>query len=294
MLFPDENKKINFKNLLWRCLLVLIGAIIYAFAVTSFYVPANLMTGGLTGISLILNRLAGLPVGVMMIALNTPLFLLGFKKMGREFFVLSIVGVIFSSLFVDVFALFIPQIPALHGDRLLSAAVGGAVAGAGLGLTMAAGGSTGGTDIMGLLFSKKLEHLSLGRIIMFVDLIIIVAGVAIFRDIGAGLYTAVAMYLATAVIDSVLYGANIAIVMTIITKKPEPVTHAITQDLKRGVTILNGEGGYTGVPQNVLICAVGKRQLSQLKRIVRLADPGAFVIVNEAKEVMGHGFKPIE
>ena len=144
---------------------------------------------------------------------------------------------------------------------------------------------------MALLFNKQVESLSLGRIILITDLVIILTGTAIFHDIQAALYTAVAMYAASLSIDSVLYGANIASVVFIITKKPEPLSLALMNELNRGLTVLNGRGAYTGGPQNVLICAIGRRQLSLLKRIVKMNDPEAFVIIGEAKEIMGEGFK---
>jgi uncharacterized membrane-anchored protein YitT (DUF2179 family) len=286
--------KFGLKNLLLHALLVVLGAAIYAVAVSCFYVPAKLMSGGATGIALILNRLFSIPVGVVMIVTNIPLFFLGYRKMGREFFILSIVGVVSSSLLIDFFSLIIPEIPALYSDHLLSAALGGAIAGVGLGMSIAVGGSTGGSDILALLFNKHVESISVGRIILITDLVIILTGAAIFRDISAALYTFVAMYAASVALDSVLYGANIASLVFIVTQKPEPVSLALMQDLDRGLTVMNGRGGYTGAPQNVLICAIGRRQLSRLKRIVKLNDPGAFVIVSEAKEVMGEGFKRLD
>lgn len=286
--------KFGLKNLLLHTLLVVLGAAIYAVAVSCFYVPAKLMSGGATGIALILNRLFSIPVGVVMIVTNIPLFFLGYRKMGREFFILSIVGVVSSSLLIDFFSLIIPEIPALYSDHLLSAALGGAIAGVGLGMSIAVGGSTGGSDILALLFNKHVESISVGRIILITDLVIILTGAAIFRDISAALYTFVAMYAASVALDSVLYGANIASLVFIVTQKPEPVSLALMQDLDRGLTVMNGRGGYTGAPQNVLICAIGRRQLSHLKRIVKLNDPGAFVIVSEAKEVMGEGFKRLD
>ena len=292
MMNPDYlTGKNSFKNLLWRSLLIILGCALYAFAVESFYVPAKLMSGGLTGISLILNRLFGFPIGIMIIILNIPLFLFGFKKIGKMFFILSLVGVLASSLLIDLFSVIVPKIPELYSDHLLAAALGGSIAGVGLGITIAVGGSTGGTDIMALLFNKHIENLSLGRVILIWDLIIIIAGTVIFHDISSALYTAVAMYLASVTIDSVMYGANIASVVFIITQKPEPLTLALMNELNRGLTVMNGRGGYTGGSQNVLMCAIGRRQLSLLKRIVKLNDPEAFVIVSEAKEVMGQGFK---
>lgn len=276
---------------IWRIALIILGAAIYALAVELFYVSAGLTTGGLTGVALILNKLIPLPVGVMVLAMNIPLFLLGYKSMGRYFFFTSLIGVVASSLAIDLFSVSLPVIPALTADRLLCSVLGGAMSGMGLGLVMAAGGSTGGVDIVGLLLSRKQDGLSLGRLIMLMDIVIVAANTLIFRDIAAALYTAIAMYLSGVVLDSVMYGANIASVTFIITKKADEIAKTLIETLGRGVTILNGTGAYTGEPQSLLICAIGRRQLSHMKRLVRGCDPNAFIIVSEAREVFGNGFQ---
>ena len=276
---------------IWRIALIVLGAAIYALAVEFFYVSAGLTTGGLTGIALILSRLIPVPVGVMVLAMNIPLFLLGYKRMGRYFFFTSIVGVVVSSLAIDLFSVLLPVVPVLTTDRLLCAVLGGAMSGMGLGLVMTAGGSTGGVDIVGVLLSRKQDGLSVGRLIMLMDSVIVAANALIFRDISAALYTAIAMYLSGVVLDSVMYGANIASVTFIITKKSAEIAKTLIETLGRGVTILNGTGAYTGEPQSLLICAIGRRQLSHMKRLVRGCDPNACIIVSEAREVFGNGFQ---
>ena len=141
-----------------------------------------------------------------------------------------------------------------------------------------------------LLISRSYEHLSVGRLIMTIDIVIVAANSIIFRDISAALYTGIAMYLSGVVIDSLMYGANIATVAFIVTKKTDEVNKTLIEELDRGVTILNGTGGYTGAPQSVLICAVGRRQLTTLKRLVRQSDPNAFLILSEARDIIGAGF----
>lgn len=285
------NRENDKRRQVWRILLILFGAVVYALAVELFYVAANLTTGGLTGVALILNKLLSLPVGTMVLVMNIPLFLLGYKSMGRYFFITSLVGVVASSVAIDIFSVSLPAISALESDRLLCSVLGGAMSGLGLGLVMAAGGSTGGVDIVGLLLSRKQDGLSLGRVIMLMDIVIVVANTLIFHDIAAALYTAIAMYLSSVVLDSVMYGANIASVTFIITKQAAEIAKTLIDTLGRGVTILNGTGAYTGEPQSLLICAIGRRQLSHMKRLVLGCDPNAFIIVSEAREVFGKGFK---
>ena len=198
----ESTEPTGLRRYIWRALLILLGAALYAFGVEMFYAPAGLTTGGLTGISLILNKLVHLPVGVMTFVMNIPLFFLGYKSMGRFFFVLSVVGVLASSLWIDLFAVILPAVPAFADDRMLCCVLGGAITGLGLGVIMAAGGSTGGTDIVGLLLSRKHEELSLGRVILIADVVIVVANTVIFKDLSAAGYTAIAMYIATVVIDA--------------------------------------------------------------------------------------------
>ena len=287
----ESTEPTGLRRYIWRALLILLGAALYAFGVEMFYAPAGLTTGGLTGISLILNKLVHLPVGVMTFVMNIPLFFLGYKSMGRFFFVLSVVGVLASSLWIDLFAVILPAVPAFADDRMLCCVLGGAITGLGLGVIMAAGGSTGGTDIVGLLLSRKHEELSLGRVILITDVVIVVANTVIFKDLSAAGYTAIAMYIATVVIDAVMYGANIASVALIITKKTDEIADLLIHSLQRGVTILNGTGAYTHTPQSMLVCAVSRRQLSHMKQLVRMHDPNAFIIITEAREVLGNGFK---
>ena len=274
----------------WRFLTILVGAAIYAAAVELFYIAGDLTTGGLTGIALILNKLFSWPVGMLVIVMNVPLFLLGGKRIGKQFFFASLLGVGISSILIDIFAIVLPPLEFLQNDRLLCSVLAGVGSGVGLGLVMSAGGSTGGSDIIGLLISRSYEHLSVGRLIMTIDIVIVAANSIIFRDISAALYTGIAMYLSGVVIDSLMYGANIATVAFIVTKKTDEVNQILIKELDRGVTILNGTGGYTGAPQSVLICAVGRRQLTTLKRLVRQSDPNAFLILSEARDIIGAGF----
>ena len=277
-------------GVLWRTLTILVGAAIYAAAVDLFYIPGDLTTGGLTGIALILNKLFSWPVGMLVIIMNVPLFLLGGKRIGKHFFIASLIGVGFSSILIDIFAIVLPPLDFLKDDRLLCSVLAGVGSGVGLGMVMSAGGSTGGSDIISLLISRSHEHLSVGRLIMTIDIVIVAANSIIFQDISAALYTAIAMYLSGVVIDSLMYGANIATVAFIVTKKTDEVNRVLIEQLDRGVTILNGPGGYTGAPQSVLICAVGRRQLTILKRLVRQTDPNAFLILSEARDIIGAGF----
>ncbi len=273
-----------------KVIVLLFGALLYAVSVALLFQPADLVTGGLTGIAMVANKLIHVPIGLTIFVLNIPLFLLGMRRIGRPFLILSLLAMGFSSAAIDIIPLFKFEIVAIAEDRLLASVLAGTLSGAGLGLVMTAGGSTGGTDILGLLIRQKTESVSIGRIILISDLVIVAANTLIFHDLTAALYTAIAAYLSGAAIDSVLYGANVAAVTWIITQNPEEISKLLLYQLERGVTMLNGTGGYSGAPQSVLICAVGRRQIGQLRQLVKSVDENAFVIVSEAKEIAGNGF----
>ncbi len=279
------------KEILPSLLLVLLGAAVYGFSVQYFFVPAKLLSGGMTGIALILKRLLGFPVGITIIALNIPLFGLGWKNIGRKFFCLSLIGVIVSSVLIDVFANFLPALPLLSEDRLLASALGGAMNGLGLGLCLSGGGSTGGIDILASIFSRKNAAVSTGRFILITDIALIAVGAFIFNDIPSAMYTAVAMYISSVVLDAVLYGQKLSAIVFIITSSPDELSKSIMSELRRGVTIVNAKGAYTGKAQGMLVCAAARRQLAQLKHTVKQNDPDAFVIVGDAREIVGNGFR---
>ncbi|MGN1451297.1 MAG: YitT family protein [Eubacteriales bacterium] len=288
---PAKQTHSHLKEILPSFLLVLLGAAVYGFSVQYFFVPAKLLSGGMTGIALILKRLLGFPVGITIIALNIPLFGLGWKNIGRKFFCLSLIGVIVSSVLIDVFANFLPTLSLLSEDRLLASALGGAMSGLGLGLCLSGGGSTGGIDILASIFSRKNAAVSTGRFILITDILLIAVGAFIFNDISSAMYTAVATYISSVMLDAVLYGQKLSAVVFIITSSPDELSKTIMSELRRGVTIVNAKGAYTGKDQGMLVCAAARRQLAQLKHTVKRNDPDAFVIVGDAREIVGNGFR---
>ena len=281
----------HLKDIFPNLLLVLLGAAVYGFSVQYFFVPAKLLSGGTTGVALILKRLLDFPVGMTIIALNIPLFGLGWRKIGRKFFYFSLIGVIASSVLIDVFARFLPALPLLSEDRLLASALGGALSGLGIGLCLSGGGSTGGIDILASIFSRKNAAVSTGRFILITDIALIAVGAVIFNDIPSAMYTAVAMYISSVALDAVLYGQKLSAVVFIITSSPDSLSKTILRELHRGVTIVDAKGAYSGKVQGLLVCAAARRQLSQLKHTVKQNDPDAFVIVGDAREIVGNGFR---
>lgn len=276
---------------LWKMLLWLgrisLGSALFALAFAVFLDPNELNAGGVTGIAQILVHWIGIgSVGTVTALVNLPLFALGGLKIGRKFFVGSLVGMASSAVLLDLFSLLpIPQV-----EPLLACLYGGALCGLGLGVVFAAGASTGGSDIVVRLLKLKLRHVPIGTInICFDAVVILLTGLA-FQDITKSLYSGIAIFLSGQIIDAVVYRFDYSKVALIISSEHEAIAQAVARELDRGATFLRGEGSYSGAERKVVLTAVRKHQLSDLKRIVSEIDPNAFIIVQEAHQVLGDGF----
>ncbi|MBR6557172.1 MAG: YitT family protein [Clostridia bacterium] len=275
-----------------KTLLAAAGGGIFALAVDLFYLPAGITTGGITGIAMLLKRGFGLPVGITSLALNAPLFVLAFRYLGLRFAAASLYGAGISYIACDMLA-FLERTAAasvVRTDPLLAALFGGMLMGGGLGLVFAAGGTTGGVDIAAALVHRKKPGLSLGRVMLAGDLALIAVGTAVDGDIRGFMYGCVALYVSARAIDAVLYGLERGSAALIVTDRAERVKEEIYTRLSRGVTELPALGGYTGENRTVLLCAVSLSQTASLTAAVRAGDPDAFVILTEAREMIGRGF----
>ncbi len=270
--------------------LITLGSLVYAVAFSGLYDPNHIGFGGVTGIAQILNSFFPvLPVGGIVIVINIPLFLLGWRLLGGHLLVSSLYAMATSSLFIDAIAALFPHIPPL--EPILAAVMGGVLLGVSLGLVFLQGATTGGTDLLARLLKLKLAWLPMGRLLLFIDLAVIVATAAAFRSVESGLYGMVGLYISTVVMDKMLYGMDTAKVAYIISTKDAEITRALVEDLDRGVTILSGRGAYSGEEKQVLMCAFKQRQIVRLKAMVKEIDPAAFLIVCDAHEVLGDGFR---
>ena len=270
-------------------LIITAAAAIYALAFNCFYEPNQIAYGGITGISQMLNRLFGvLKVGQFIIILNIPLFLLAWKYLGGKLLLSSLYAMTVNALLIDAFGeLF--HFPILD-EPLMACIFGGIILGFALGLVFRQGATTGGTDIIARLIKLKFRGLSMGQLLLGLDLTIITGVSIVFGQLDSALHGIIALAISTKVMDVVLYGADPAKVAYIISDKGKEIAKAIGSDLSRGVTILPGEGAWTGQEKPVLLCAFKKREIVSLRRLVQNVDPTAFVIVCEAYEVMGKGF----
>ena len=279
----------HLKKTLLPILVITVGSAAYALGFVWCYAPNGIAFGGITGVGQIVNFLVpAAPVGATVIVLNIPLFLLGWKLIGGRLLVTSLYAMFVSSVFIDVLT---PMRVWEPMDPLLACIFGGLFMGLSLGLIFLQGATTGGTDLIARLLKLRLAWLPMGKLLMGIDLAVIVAVAVTFRTLYAALYGLVALYISTIVMDGVLYGLDNAKVAYVISDHNKEISDVLVKDLDRGVTVLHGRGAYTGAEKDVLMCAFKQREIAAIKAAVKEIDPDAFVIVCNAHEVLGEGFR---
>ena len=278
-------------HLLRKYLTIVLGCVLYAVGFRFFLYPNNITSGGVVGTAMIVNQLTGLPVGVMTILLNVPLFLVAWRHFGLDFLIGSLAGMGLSSVLVDLFAGF--GIVATN-DPMLAAVIGGVIKGAGLGIVYYVGATTGGIDIVVKILRRRLASVNFGTIMLLLDTGIIAAYAMVLGRYESAMYSLICMYVTTKVVDLVLYGIDNACLCYIISDNTTAITQEIVSGpLHRGVTLLDGKGAYSGSHRDVLMCVIKRQQIGQLKRLVKAYDEKAFFIVTNAKNVFGNGFENI-
>ncbi len=268
-----------------------LGGFLVAVALDSFAVNAGFPLTGFSGIALIFNRLWGMPIGVTIILLNIPLAFLCYKLLGKGFFLRSIRCMIISSIFIDYIG---PMLPAYDGDRLLAALCTGVTMGLGYGLIYMQNSSTGGADFVVMALKAVRPHLSLGRLAFITDVVIVLAGGFLFRDVDGIIYGMIVSFIFSVVIDKVMYGANAGKLTLIVTEHGKLVCDTIDETCKRGTTILKAAGGYKQEDKQVVMCACSDKQMYQVQQAVKAVDPASFMVVLESNEVHGEGFRYIQ
>ncbi len=270
--------------------MIVIGCAVFALGFDLFLEPAGFNCGGVSGIAMLIVFAADVPwltVGILSAVINLPLFFGGYRKIGKYFFFTSLFGMLCSSLFFDLFA----RIPVPQVEPMLAVLFGGVMIGAGLGIVFLAGASTGGIDIVARLLKLKFRNFPIGKIILVFDLCTAVATGIVYKQVSNTLYSAVTLYLSSVVLDKVVYGMDYAKVALIITEKYEEISYAIDTRLDRGITMLRGQGFYKRQDKYILLSAVKRKQLAELKELVNSVDPDAFVILQDAHQILGDGFK---
>ena len=264
------------------------GCALFAFGFNMFLEPNGLNAGGISGLSMVFVHFTRIgSISIVTAILNLPLFAAAGMKIGKRFFLQSLIGMALSAVFLDTFAL----IPIPQTEPLVGALYGGVLCGVGLGIVFAAGGSTGGSDIIVRLLKLRWKNVPIGTISICFDLIVALLTGIVFQDISRTLYSGVAIFVSGQVVDAVVYRFDYSKVALIVTQKYDAVAARIGNELGRGATLLHAEGCYTHQETKVVLTAVKRQQLADLKQLVVEIDPDAFIIVQEAHQVLGDGFR---
>ena len=266
---------------------ITLGCALYALCFNWFFQPNNISMGGFTGVAQIINRFFPvLPIGVMSIVLNVPLFYIGVRKQGVKLLISSLYAMSVGSLMLDGLAAVYTFQPM---EPLLACIYGGVMLGVSMGLMLTVGATTGGTELAARLLKYKLRHISIGRLCLTIDVIVICLYALTFRSINNALYGIVAMYISSLAMDTVVYGSINAKIAYIISNHSGDIARKLLQ-MDLGITLLDGRGGFSGDEKQVVLCAFKRSQIAAIKSAVTAIDPNAFIIVCEAHEVLGEGF----
>lgn len=275
------------KGIVGQYAMITLSCALYAVGFNWCFDPNHLSVGGFTGVAQIINFfIPQAPIGTMIVVLNLPLFILSWKKVGRQWLYATLYATLVSSGMIDLLAgvyTFRPMEP------MLAAIYGGVIVGLGCGLMLRYSATTGGTELAARLLKLKFPGLSIGTLCLSIDAIVVISYAAVFRDLTQALYAMVALFIISKVMDRVVYGGNGAKMAYIISEQYEAITAKLLE-LDRGVTLLEGRGGFSGRPKNVILCAFSRAQIVSIKSIVKQADPNAFIIVCDAYEILGEGF----
>lgn len=269
-------------NIMW-----VIGCSLYSIGVCCFAVPNSIAQSGFTGIAVIVNHLFSLPVGIVNLALNIPMLILMWIFLGRQLVARTLWVTVILSTALDVFGAIMPT---YTGDTLLASLFCGILEGAGLGLITITGATSGGTDIVARLIHKKWKFITIGKVVLVADALVIISNMIVFRSIESGLYAIITIFASTRLIDSMVYGTGNGKMLMIITEKPEEISKAIITSSHRGVSIVPVVGAYTGENKNMLICVARRHEIPVIIRTAKAIDHKTFIIVSEANEILGEGF----
>ncbi len=280
--------KIQLKAFLTDIFFFVLGGVIYSFAVTMFLSSNEISPGGITGIATAIGYLTGISGGVLFFVLNIPILFIGFKKFGGSFITKTSIATVLISLILSVSE---ALLPVFKIDKILSAVFGGMIMGLGLSIIMLRGSSTGGIDILAKLVTRKFRHLTVGKIILILDAVVILIAVLVYRNIESALYSVVAIYASSTIMDKLLYGGDKGKLIYIITRSPLKVCREINTTIGRGVTVINAKGGYTGEERALLLCTVRRHQVAAVYKAIETHDKKAFIVAGDVGEIIGEGFK---
>lgn len=283
-----EFKK-NWKRRTLDYVVITIAAFLYAVSVSLFLDPNRLAPGGVTGISIILNKVIKIETGTLVMLINIPILILGAWKFGFRFILSTIYCTSLTSMFINL----LQPVGAITQDPFLAAIAGGALMAVGLGLVFKSGATTGGTDIIVKVLRTKMPHLKTGSLFLVLDAIVVIISALVFQDIDVAMYAGVVVLINSTLLDVVLYGKDGAKMIFIISDKNEIIAKRLLEDLDLGVTYMSGAGAYSGKEKKVIFCVMRKQLSPKVEEIVRNEDPNVFMIVSSATEIFGEGYKSI-
>ena len=282
-----KEEKASVKKILKEIIGTIVGSFIMAVGIALFLLPNQLSSGGIAGIATITYYLLKIPMGTVIMAINIPLFLFSGYKIGKAFFIKSIIGTISLSFFIDI----LDKIEPLTNDRFLACVYGGIIIGIGTAILLKENSSTGGSDLISYIAKKYNPTIRTSNIILIIDFIIICLNMLFFKEIEIGLYSAIAIYLMGKIIDILFEGIYFTKMMIIISDKSEEIAKNIENEIKRGTTGLYGKGMYTNKEKLILMCVAPRKDIAKIKLMARKIDANSFIIITNSREVLGQGFK---
>lgn len=282
-------EKYNIKKQITEILGTILGSFIISIGISLFLLPNQLSSGGIAGIGTIIYYLLKVPMGTTIILLNIPLFLISILKIGKSFFIKSLIGTISLSFFID----WLDKFKALTQDRFLACIYGGIIIGVGTAIILKVNSSTGGTDMVTYIAKKYKPNIRTGNIMIIIDIIIVTLNMLFFREIEIGLYSGIAIYLMGKIIDILFEGIDFTKLIFIVSEKSEEIAKKIGKSIERGTTGIYGKGMYTNEERLILMCAVTRRDVSKVTEIAKKIDKNSFIIITNSREVLGQGFKRI-
>lgn len=294
--FTDIKRDFPPKTVAMDLLCYFIGGFSYAAAVNIFNSPNSIAQGGATGIAILLNYIFPvIPIGTLLFLINIPLFVASFIKYGKNFILKTFTATLILSAVIDLQNIVIEKYNLIYtGDKLLAALFGGALCGLGLGIVFSRGATTGGTDILGKLIKSAVPHMSMGRLVMIMDLCVVLLAGVVYRSIESMLYAVIVFFVSGRTLDFVLYGTDRNKLMMIITEKYDEVAALLRSDFYHGVTVINIENTYDRQNKKMLMTAVHANEVAKVKKMVLSIDPRPFIIVTDSTEIRGQGFKPLD
>lgn len=283
------HEKKSLKTHIKDYIIITIASFFYGLAISQFLDPNDIAPGGVSGMSMIINRIINIEVGTIILMINIPILLLGLYKFGLKFLISTIYATVMGSVFTNILAVY----PPITEDPLLATIGGSAIASIAIGFIFKAGATTGGTDIIVKVLRLKFPHLKTGRLFLICDMVVVLLSAFVFEHTDSALYAAIGVFLMSIVFDIVLYGADGAKLIYIISNEWQAIATRLLVELDVGVTYLEGEGAYSNERKRVIMCVVRKQIAPQVEEVVKEEDGNAFMIVSSAAEIYGEGYKNI-